>query len=866
MKQKLFTLLTLLLAVCSGAWADDTYEYTNTPALNTSNYFTVAKGSSSASTFNVSITFNLANGTSTTVTKAVKMESATTITFTTTRTADVYVGLYDRNGTSKDSKNNQFKLNSTVYTATNSTDAGSYEIVSIEDVEAGEYSITNNGKEVEVYYVKVIEKGENTTPSFKATVTGSKLTLKSAPTPFTPTAESTFTLTGENLTAGEYNFTIPSVSGTLTITPNKVTVKADGTLQETSYTVSYAGPGTDVSATDANITATINGITATIPVNYRAMAALIAQTNVTASETWDWNDLKSSPDLSTYDTEVAFANYDDIEFPASFDATKLMVSGSTNANYGGAYRLGKLKFHSTVAGTITLDFSDTGNKSGSGEGTKRYIKLNGQNTEYYTNRQEGTDNNKNDRKSCTLDVEAGDVTIEGTSYIQLYSLVFTVDDGKTDLTSFAFSGGTTTVTTETTDDFVAPTLTAMAGEDNVTSTIASNVTYASNNTDVATVDASTGVVTLTGTAGTATITATLSGNDTYKDNTASYTITVEEVAATGITAVTSKTWNFSDNAWTSVNANSSTIIDNMEIIVGSQALSAPSSASPTLFPDASSYAKYYVFKSSANQQMHFKVAPYSKITVYIKGGNGRYAKVTVGSTDGDVLMNELSASSAANPSCAYTGETEGDIYLYNGGTSNNLNIYAVKVEPLPYVTLNTSGYGTFSYATDVEIAGADAYTAALDVDNAKITCTKIADGKVPAGAGVLLYGEASAKAYLCPASSVAALSNNNLKGTTNASGETVEKGSNTYYVLSGDTFVTYNGDAFSANKAYFEVSSGTVLARNFSIVFEDESTGISASLMNSKKVNSEVYNLNGQRVMNPTKGLYIVNGRKVVIK
>ena len=29
---------------------------------------------------------------------------------------------------------------------------------------------------------------------------------------------------------------------------------------------------------------------------------------------------------------------------------------------------------------------------------------------------------------------------------------------------------------------------------------------------------------------------------------------------------------------------------------------------------------------------------------------------------------------------------------------------------------------------------------------------------------------------------------------------------------------------------------------------------------------SEVYNLNGQRVAQPTKGLYIVNGKKVIIK
>ena len=42
--------------------------------------------------------------------------------------------------------------------------------------------------------------------------------------------------------------------------------------------------------------------------------------------------------------------------------------------------------------------------------------------------------------------------------------------------------------------------------------------------------------------------------------------------------------------------------------------------------------------------------------------------------------------------------------------------------------------------------------------------------------------------------------------------------------------------------------------------------GISATLVNNEKVNSEVYDLQGRKVMNPAKGLYIVNGRKVIIK
>lgn len=44
------------------------------------------------------------------------------------------------------------------------------------------------------------------------------------------------------------------------------------------------------------------------------------------------------------------------------------------------------------------------------------------------------------------------------------------------------------------------------------------------------------------------------------------------------------------------------------------------------------------------------------------------------------------------------------------------------------------------------------------------------------------------------------------------------------------------------------------------------SDGISSVRMTEAVKNGEVYNLNGQRVAQPTKGLYIINGRKVVVK
>ena len=89
---------------------------------------------------------------------------------------------------------------------------------------------------------------------------------------------------------------------------------------------------------------------------------------------------------------------------------------------------------------------------------------------------------------------------------------------------------------------------------------------------------------------------------------------------------------------------------------------------------------------------------------------------------------------------------------------------------------------------------------------------------------------------------------------------------NSYYYLASDQFHLANAGILQTGKAYLEVAGAT--APQLSIVFGDsQTTGINAVNGEGLKVQgSEVYNLNGQRVLNPTKGLYIVNGRKVVIK
>ena len=88
----------------------------------------------------------------------------------------------------------------------------------------------------------------------------------------------------------------------------------------------------------------------------------------------------------------------------------------------------------------------------------------------------------------------------------------------------------------------------------------------------------------------------------------------------------------------------------------------------------------------------------------------------------------------------------------------------------------------------------------------------------------------------------------------------------------GDLFVAaYNkltpadnsGNKLKGFRAYFDVT-GTG-ARATSFVIDDTTTGI-IGIDGTVIENGKIYNLNGQKVQNAQKGLYIVNGKKVVIK
>jgi hypothetical protein len=77
------------------------------------------------------------------------------------------------------------------------------------------------------------------------------------------------------------------------------------------------------------------------------------------------------------------------------------------------------------------------------------------------------------------------------------------------------------------------------------------------------------------------------------------------------------------------------------------------------------------------------------------------------------------------------------------------------------------------------------------------------------------------------------------------------------------------GAGQGAQRAYFLIGDKTALApqlTSFNISFSDETTGIRLIDNGQLTIDNSVYDLQGRKVAQPTKGLYIVNGKKVVIK
>ena len=216
-----------------------------------------------------------------------------------------------------------------------------------------------------------------------------------------------------------------------------------------------------------------------------------------------------------------------------------------------------------------------------------------------------------------------------------------------------------------------------------------------------------------------------------------------------------------------------------------------------------------------------------------------------------------------------------DVVLKAGG-SNNQGVdfmYIVKTGEATTqesVTVTNAGMATYisTYDLDFSSTGIEAYKVKVSTKGVA-TLTKV--DEVPAGTPILLVKDGGATEDIPVTTGAATVSDNDLVAGTDAAVATVD-GEYTNMILNnvdGNVgFYFAAGQTVAADKAYLHIA--TSLAPNAEagarlvFVFDGETTAIS----NVKQATSEgaVYNLSGQRVGQPTKGLYIVNGKKVVIK
>lgn len=271
---------------------------------------------------------------------------------------------------------------------------------------------------------------------------------------------------------------------------------------------------------------------------------------------------------------------------------------------------------------------------------------------------------------------------------------------------------------------------------------------------------------------------------------------------------------------------------------------------------------------------------------------GYYNKNTYG--------NGVSAADA-NSFCFYNSETvanvgyytiqsnySGSKYVYDNSTvvdrnggykANNCDWQIEEVTELPVPINTTVGYGYGTLCSPVALKGVGtnyAQDARLEFycgkkEGDKLKLTKL-EGDIPAETGLIVkykggVNETTGCVYMEIADTKPTLSaENSLTGTI----ETIAKPSTgTVYTLQKPEnsplgFYNFTGTKVKGGKAYLHVVDGEAAPMGLVFDFGGETTGVESIEVNAD--NQVIYDLSGRRVAKAGKGLYIINGKKVLVK
>lgn len=263
------------------------------------------------------------------------------------------------------------------------------------------------------------------------------------------------------------------------------------------------------------------------------------------------------------------------------------------------------------------------------------------------------------------------------------------------------------------------------------------------------------------------------------------------------------------------------------------------------------------------------------IEIGVESHNAEDARgVTLKNGSTTLTQTQGEAKSKTYQVCKWTNtSTAGDVTIT---PTKGLHIYYItiseEIEAVPVSTLSGRNYATCVTTKKLDFAAADGITAyiATGFNGAKNAIVLQSVDVVDAATPIIVKTATQGATVNVPVTTADASSTKD-NALVAGDGTTAWDGTDgyTYYYIASDQFHKATKGTLQSGKAYLKVANGDVPseARAFGFVFEDEGevTGIH-SVSNSVLTTDQVFDLQGRRVAQPTKGLYIMNGRKVIFK
>lgn len=203
------------------------------------------------------------------------------------------------------------------------------------------------------------------------------------------------------------------------------------------------------------------------------------------------------------------------------------------------------------------------------------------------------------------------------------------------------------------------------------------------------------------------------------------------------------------------------------------------------------------------------------------------------------------------------------------GSDSNIILDYILLEKVTSEDVAVSAVKFATYVPTCNVvapANVKVYTAKVNEAKSAVVLTEVPAGSVIAkGTPVLVGAEAGSYTFEASADEAATIENNDLKA---AAADTKGDGATIYALVEQDGKAVFaplkEGVAVSLGHAYLELPAASA-ARFYSIQFGGETTGIN-EVNAAAKADGAYYTLHGVKTSKAAKGIYIHNGKKVVIK